>query len=141
VTPVSMPFDSSYISDPCTTAERLRQDAPVHHVTSPDDQPLRLVTGYAAARDALADPRLFLPATWRVLARERRQADQRSRTLIAAVCPGLIDTAASRPWFDDMHGAQTPTEAAAHLLTPALDPVHPATYGELVQFRRVRPWL
>jgi NAD(P)-dependent dehydrogenase (short-subunit alcohol dehydrogenase family) len=80
-------------------------------------------------------------AAMRVLARERRPADQRSRTLIAAVCPGLIDTAASRPWFDDMRGAQTPTEAAAHLLTLVLDPVRPATYGELVQFGRVRPWL
>jgi hypothetical protein len=26
----------------------------------------------------------------------------RDGTLIAAVCPGLIDTAASRPWFTDM---------------------------------------
>ncbi len=60
MTPVSMPFDAAYISDPYTTAERLRRDAPVHHVTSPDGQPLWLVTGYAAARDALTDPRLSL---------------------------------------------------------------------------------
>jgi carbonyl reductase 1 len=80
-------------------------------------------------------------AAVRVLARERRQADQRSRILIAAVCPGLIDTEASRPWFDDMRDAQTPTEAAAQLLALALDPVHPAMYGELVQFGRIRPWL
>jgi hypothetical protein len=72
--------------------------------------------------------------------RERRAADERDGTLVAAVCPGLIDTAASRPWFADMSDAQTPDEAAAHLLTLALEPVRPETYGELVQFGRVRPW-
>jgi cytochrome P450 len=60
VAPVNMPFDADYVSDPYTTTERLRQDAAVHHVTSPDGKPLWLVTGYAAARDALADPRLSL---------------------------------------------------------------------------------
>jgi NAD(P)-dependent dehydrogenase (short-subunit alcohol dehydrogenase family) len=79
-------------------------------------------------------------AAVRVLARKRREADLASGTLIAAVCPGLIDTAASRPWFDDMSGAQTPTQAAADPLDLALDPVRPDTYGELVQFGRVRPW-
>ena len=77
----------------------------------------------------------------RVLARKRREADLASGTLIAAVCPGLIDTAASRPWFTDMSAAQTPAHAAAEPLRLALDPVNPDTYGELVQFGRVRPWL
>lgn len=36
--------------------------------------------------------------------------DQR---LVAALCPGLIDTDASRPWFADMSEAQTPAQAAA----------------------------
>jgi NAD(P)-dependent dehydrogenase (short-subunit alcohol dehydrogenase family) len=80
-------------------------------------------------------------AAVRVLARDRREADTPRGTLIAAVCPGLIDTAASRPWFEDMSGAQTPAEAAAAPLHLALDPVSPDTYGELVQFGRVRPWL
>jgi carbonyl reductase 1 len=79
-------------------------------------------------------------AAVRVLARDRRDTDMPHGTLIAAVCPGLIDTAASRPWFDDMSGAQTPTEAATDPLHVALDPVRPDTYGELVQFGRVRPW-
>ncbi len=77
----------------------------------------------------------------RVLASDRREADRRSDTLIAAVCPGLIDTAASRPWFDDMSGAQTPAQAATDPLRLALDPVSPDTYGGLVQFGCVRPWL
>jgi carbonyl reductase 1 len=79
-------------------------------------------------------------AAVRVLARQRREADTESGTLIAAVCPGLIDTAASRPWFDDMSAAQTPARAAVDPLRLALDPVRPGTYGELVQFGRVRPW-
>jgi len=80
-------------------------------------------------------------AAMRVLARKRREADRRSATLIAAVCPGLVDTAASRPWFEDMSGAQTPAQAAAAPLRLALEPARPNTYGELVQFGRVRPWL
>jgi carbonyl reductase 1 len=80
-------------------------------------------------------------AAVRVLARQRREADQASGTLIAAVCPGLIDTAASRPWFEDMSAAQSPAQAAAEPLRLALDPTRPDTYGELVQFGRVRPWL
>lgn len=46
-------------------------------------------------------------AAIRTLARERRIEDHQLGVLIAAVCPGMIDTAASRPWFD-MSAAQTP---------------------------------
>ncbi len=77
----------------------------------------------------------------RVLARERRVADLRAGTLVAAICPGLIDTAASRPWFDDMSAAQTPAQAALAPLRLALDPtVDSDLYGELVQFGKIIPW-
>lgn len=79
-------------------------------------------------------------AAVRVLARERRERDKADATLVAAVCPGLVDTAASRPWFENMAEAQTPEAAAAALLRLALGPVRPETYGELVQFGEVRPW-
>jgi carbonyl reductase 1 len=80
-------------------------------------------------------------AAVRVLARERRAVDARDGNLIAAVCPGLVDTAASRPWFEDMSGAQTPVEAAEALLRLALDPIPDSRlYGELVQFGEVIPW-
>ncbi|MGI5323614.1 SDR family NAD(P)-dependent oxidoreductase [Actinomadura nitritigenes] len=79
-------------------------------------------------------------AAVRVLARERRERDEADGTLVAAVCPGLVDTAASRPWFENMAEAQTPEAAAAALLRLALGPVRPETYGELVQFGEVRPW-
>ncbi|MGY1978541.1 SDR family NAD(P)-dependent oxidoreductase [Nocardia gipuzkoensis] len=79
-------------------------------------------------------------AAVRVLARERRAGDLAAGTLIAAVCPGLVDTDASRPWFDNMNQAQSPAQAAKALLDLALSPVRPETYGELVQFGVVRPW-
>lgn len=79
-------------------------------------------------------------AAVRVLARERRDSDRAAGTLVAAVCPGMIDTGASRPWFD-MRGAQTPSEAAAALLVLALERcAHPEFYGELVRFGKVLPW-
>lgn len=80
-------------------------------------------------------------AAVRVLARDRREADQHSATLVAAVCPGLVDTAASRPWFTDLGRAQTPAQAAVDPLRLALNPFRPDAYGELVQFGKVRPWI
>lgn len=80
-------------------------------------------------------------AAVRVLARRRQAVDSRHRTLVAAVCPGLIDTPASRPWFADMSAAQTPAQAALALLRLALDPaVNPRHYGQLVQFGKIVPW-
>jgi NAD(P)-dependent dehydrogenase (short-subunit alcohol dehydrogenase family) len=79
-------------------------------------------------------------AAMRILAKQRRETDIPNGTLIAAICPGLIDTEASRPWFDDMSGAQTPARAAAPPLSLALNPLRPDTYGQLVQFGNVRPW-
>ena len=61
-------------------------------------------------------------------------------TLVAAVCPGMVDTRASRPWFTDYSQAQTPDQAAGAVLDFVLAPLDPASYGELVQFGRVLPW-
>ncbi|HYB26502.1 MAG TPA: hypothetical protein VEF89_07815 [Solirubrobacteraceae bacterium] len=80
-------------------------------------------------------------AAVRALARERRDADLAEHKLLMALCPGLIDTDASRPWFDDMSSAQTPAEAARWPVGLALSPTFdPAFYGELVQFGKVLPW-
>jgi NAD(P)-dependent dehydrogenase (short-subunit alcohol dehydrogenase family) len=80
-------------------------------------------------------------AAVRAVARERRAADLAEGKLITALCPGLIDTDASRPWFADMSQAQTPAEAAAWPVELALgDSFDPAFYGELVQFGAVIPW-
>ena len=80
-------------------------------------------------------------AAVRAVARERRAADLAEGRLIAALCPGLIDTDASRPWFADMSQAQTPAQAAAWPVELALgERFDPAFYGELVQFGAVIPW-
>jgi hypothetical protein len=63
------------------------------------------------------------------------------RRLLLALCPGLIDTDASRPWFEDMSAALTPVQAASWPVELALAPeFDPAFYGELVQFGKVLPW-
>ena len=80
-------------------------------------------------------------AAVRALAAERREADLAADRLVMALCPGLIDTDASRPWFEDMSQAQTPAQAASGRSSwcwrRAFDP---AFYGELVQFGPVLPW-
>jgi len=80
-------------------------------------------------------------AAVRAVARTRRDADLAAGRLVVALCPGLIDTAASRPWFADMSAAQTPEQAAAWPLELALSgDADAARYGELLQFGRVVPW-
>ena len=80
-------------------------------------------------------------AAVRAVAAQRRERDLAENILVAAVCPGLFDTEASRPWFEDFSHAMTPDEAAVAplelLLAPAVDP---ALYGELVRFGNVLPW-
>jgi carbonyl reductase 1 len=79
-------------------------------------------------------------AAVRAVAASRRDADLASGTLVAAVCPGLVDTPLSRPWFADFSRAQTPAQAAAPILDLVFAPLDPATYGELVRFGTVLPW-
>jgi NAD(P)-dependent dehydrogenase (short-subunit alcohol dehydrogenase family) len=80
-------------------------------------------------------------AAVRALARERRASDLAENKLILALCPGLIDTDASRPWFEDMSTAQTPARAASWPVQLALAPTFdPAFYGELVQLGKILPW-
>jgi NAD(P)-dependent dehydrogenase (short-subunit alcohol dehydrogenase family) len=82
-------------------------------------------------------------ASMKIHARQRQaEAAQRGLT-IAALCPGLVDTDASRPWFDDMSSAQSPADAAKNVLWICTQPAESArvVYGELVQHRRIIPWL
>ncbi len=80
-------------------------------------------------------------AAVRAYARGRREQDLREGTLVAALCPGLIDTDASRPWFEDMSTARTPTEAAAWPVDLVLGTADVAAWhGELVRLGRVLPW-
>jgi carbonyl reductase 1 len=81
-------------------------------------------------------------ASTRILARSLGEAARRKGILINAVCPGLVDTDASRPWFEDMSSAQSPDQAAVDVIWLAtLPPGTLAPHGELVQHRTVLPWL
>ncbi|MEU8225981.1 SDR family NAD(P)-dependent oxidoreductase [Kribbella sp. NPDC048915] len=80
-------------------------------------------------------------AAVRAVAAERRERDLAAGTLVASVCPGLVDTRASRPWFDDFSRAQTPAAAAVPIADLILaDRVDPAWYGELVRAGQVVAW-
>ena len=76
----------------------------------------------------------------RALARQRRESDLERGILLAAVCPGMIDTGASRPWFDMSH-AQTPAQAAGPLVDLVLrSSLEASLHGELIRFGHVLPW-
>ena len=80
-------------------------------------------------------------AAVQVLTRELGGEAARRDILVNAACPGLVDTGASRPWFDDISGALSPDEAAADVLWLATLPVgvrEPCS--ELVQHRNVLPF-
>jgi carbonyl reductase 1 len=79
-------------------------------------------------------------AAMRILARDQLEHAKQDGRFIAAVCPGLVNTDASRPWFADMSEAQSPDEAAADIVALACDPLERKFYGELIQHRHIVPW-
>jgi NAD(P)-dependent dehydrogenase (short-subunit alcohol dehydrogenase family) len=80
-------------------------------------------------------------AAVRAVAEERRAADLAAGTLVASVCPGLVDTRASRPWFDDFSQAKSPAEAVRPIVDLIMaDSVDPGRYGELVRDGQVVEW-
>ena len=94
----------------------------------------RLTGSIPRRRSARWPPSRSWPASWP--ARQYRRD-----ILVNAACPGLVDTDASRPWFNDMSGALSPDEAAADVLwlaTLRIGVREP--YGELVQHRNVLPF-
>jgi carbonyl reductase 1 len=80
-------------------------------------------------------------AAVRIAARLHRGQARSRGILINAACPGLIDTDASRPWFQDMSQAQSPDEAAVDVLWLATLPAGTTEpYGELVQHKAILPF-
>lgn len=80
-------------------------------------------------------------ASAKIAARDINSTNPHSNVLVNAVCPGLVDTEASRPWFDDMSNAQSPAEAAVDVVWLALlSQEINAPQGELVQLRKILPW-
>jgi hypothetical protein len=60
--------------------------------------------------------------------------------LLAAVCPGMMNTPTSGMWWD-VSGAPSPADAAVALLNLAFDPVNADHYGQLVRNGDVLPWV
>jgi NAD(P)-dependent dehydrogenase (short-subunit alcohol dehydrogenase family) len=80
-------------------------------------------------------------AAVRAVAAGRRERDLADDTLVASVCPGLVDTRASRPWFDDFSQAKSPEDAVQPIVDLLLaDRVDPTLYGELVRDGKVVAW-
>jgi carbonyl reductase 1 len=110
-----------------------------------DDYVAAVETGHAAVQGwpAWINPpsKVGQVAAVKVWARELADEAVRRDILVNAACPGLVDTDASRPWFDDMSGALSPDDAAADVLWLAtLPPGTRKPYGELVQHRKVLPF-
>jgi len=78
-------------------------------------------------------------AAVRTLANQRREDDTPRGILIAAVCPGMMNTPTSAMWWD-VSTAPTPAQAAIPLLDLVLNPVNPGHYGELVRNGEVLSW-
>jgi NAD(P)-dependent dehydrogenase (short-subunit alcohol dehydrogenase family) len=77
----------------------------------------------------------------RIAARMLTAERPNSGILVNAACPGLVDTEASRPWFDDMSKAQSPDDAAQPLLDLALTPPGASEpQGELMRFGKALAW-
>jgi NAD(P)-dependent dehydrogenase (short-subunit alcohol dehydrogenase family) len=79
-------------------------------------------------------------ATMRVFASAMRHEAAQRGLVIDAVCPGLVDTPAARPWVADMSTARTPAEAAVDIVWLATTSDTPLPYGELVRRRRILSW-
>ena len=75
----------------------------------------------------------------RTLAAQRREQDAERGILVAAACPGMLNTPTSALWWD-VSTAASPAEGAVALLDLAFDPVRPEQYGELVRHGEVVPW-
>jgi len=78
-------------------------------------------------------------AAVRALAGQRREQDVACGILLAAVCPGMMNTPTSGMWWD-VSDAPSPAQAAAALLDLAFDPVNADHYGQLVRNGNVLPW-
>lgn len=78
-------------------------------------------------------------AAVRVLAAQRRESDLERGILVAAVCPGMINTPTSALWWD-VSTAPTPAQAAKALVDLALGPLEPEHHGELVRHGQVVPF-
>lgn len=75
----------------------------------------------------------------KIASEESKKDTPTKNTSIFAVCPGLVDTDASRPFFDNMHEAQSPYDAAQHIINLTNQSTDTLS-GKLIQFGKELPW-
>lgn len=75
----------------------------------------------------------------RTLAHQRHAHDAGRGILLAAVCPGMMNTPTSAEWWD-VGDAPTPAQAAVALLDLVFVPVATAHYGQLLRNGGVLQW-
>jgi NAD(P)-dependent dehydrogenase (short-subunit alcohol dehydrogenase family) len=75
----------------------------------------------------------------RALAQQRRAQDNERGILLAAVCPGMMNTPTSAVWWD-VSDAPTPAQAATAVLDLVFAPTRPHHYGQLIRHGDVLPW-
>jgi carbonyl reductase 1 len=82
-------------------------------------------------------------AVTKIAARDMLMQNAKEKNImIMAVCPGLMDTEASRPWFKDMSRAKKPDEAADDVLWLVnQNEWNSALYGNLIQYKKEILWL
>ncbi|TKG93978.1 SDR family NAD(P)-dependent oxidoreductase [Puteibacter caeruleilacunae] len=78
-------------------------------------------------------------ALTKIAAKKETGAPIERNISVFAVCPGLVDTDASRPFFKNMHEAQSPYEAAQHIIA-LIDKSAEEVTGKLIQFGKELPW-
>jgi NAD(P)-dependent dehydrogenase (short-subunit alcohol dehydrogenase family) len=75
----------------------------------------------------------------RTLAHQRQAQDAGRGILLAAVCPGMMNTSTSAKWWD-VTDAPSPAQAAVAALDLVLGPTDQNHYGQLVRHGEVLPW-
>jgi NAD(P)-dependent dehydrogenase (short-subunit alcohol dehydrogenase family) len=75
----------------------------------------------------------------RALASQRRAQDTARDILLAAVCPGMMNTPTSAVWWD-VSDAPTPAQAADAVLHLVFAPTNPHHYGKLIRHGDILPW-
>jgi NAD(P)-dependent dehydrogenase (short-subunit alcohol dehydrogenase family) len=75
----------------------------------------------------------------RAVARQRHIEDTDRGILLAAVCPGMMNTPTSAQWWD-VSDAPTPAQAAVAVLDLVFGPADPKHYGQLIRHGEVLSW-
>ena len=80
-------------------------------------------------------------ASLRIVAREWKEEAGKRKIMLNSICPGLLDTDASRPWFDNMSHALHPDDATDDIWWVIEQGWQEGMYGKLYQHRKEISWV